>query len=75
MFAADSETARELVSKRSRRYRELRPDVDSMDDAAIIDLLVEEPLMLRRPIVFDGASLVVGYNEGALEDFARSRES
>lgn len=70
--------ARDLLSTRSTRYRELGfaedPARIPANDDALLDLLAEEPRLLRRPIVTDGRAAVVGYDEAALRAaFGRER--
>jgi len=59
-----------LVSKRSRRYRELGLAGKSLDDEAWLQLLSREPMMLRRPLVTDGRRLVIGYDADGLAQWA-----
>ncbi|HER2025610.1 TPA: transcriptional regulator Spx, partial [Streptococcus pyogenes] len=37
-------------------------------------MIVEEPKLLRRPILTDGKKLVVGYNPDALKGIASRKE-
>lgn len=58
--------ARDLLSTRSRRYRELKEEVAGLDGETLLALLAREPQLLRRPLITDGGRCVVGYDAGAL---------
>lgn len=58
-----------LLSRRSRRFQEIKPDADRLTDDQLLDLLAAEPKMLRRPLIFDGRRMVVGYDDDALITF------
>lgn len=57
--------AKDLISTRSRRFRDLKPDLDAMDEDAVIQLAAQEPMMLRRPIITDGQRAIVGFDAEA----------
>jgi arsenate reductase (glutaredoxin) len=52
-----------LVDRESRRFRERGLQVAHLSDDRIFDLLVEEPLLLRTPLVRAGDRLTVGHAE------------
>jgi regulatory protein spx len=41
----------------------------------VVNLLIEHPRLLRRPILTDGKKLVVGYNESALKNLVKKKTS
>jgi Spx/MgsR family transcriptional regulator len=51
---------RELLSTRSRAYRELGLEEREVSDDELIDLMVREPGLLRRPVVVIDRVVVVG---------------
>lgn len=57
----------QLFSRKSRAVKKLGLDVDALSDAAKLDLMTQEPALLKRPIVVGGAVPVLGYNVDALE--------
>lgn len=57
---------REVLSRRSRVYQARAVEIDAMDDDALLDLMLQEPTLLRRPIVIKEGTAVVGHNAGAL---------
>ncbi|MFZ5814184.1 MAG: arsenate reductase family protein [Bacillota bacterium] len=60
--------ARELLSTRSRRYRELGLEGQSLSEEALISLLAEEPGLWRRPVVIRGDRVIIGYDAKGLEE-------
>lgn len=56
----------DLVSTRSRRYRELNLAESQLTGEQWLRLLVNEPGLWRRPVAVKGDTVVVGYNEKAL---------
>lgn len=59
--------AKELLSTRSRRYKELGLAEKELSPEELIDLLVAEPGLWRRPVVVKGDRVVVGYDAANLE--------
>ena len=62
----------EVISTRSRAYKERNLAEAELTDSQILDLMVEEPTLLRRPIVIKGDRAVVGYNESKLRELIES---
>jgi arsenate reductase-like glutaredoxin family protein len=65
---------RDLVAPRSSRLKVLGIDPAALDDDALLDLLVREPKILRRPIVTDGRRVVVGLDRAAIAALATGQE-
>ena len=59
-------TPSEVLSRPSKAYKADAARFDALDDDALIDELVAQPSLLRRPIVVDGADVMVGHNEPKL---------
>lgn len=59
--------ARELISTRSRRYKELGLAEKSLTEEEQIQLLAEEPGLWRRPVVVRDGRVVIGYDAANLE--------
>src|SRR5687767_11018298 len=55
---------RALVDRDARRYRELGLGAAVLSDERWLETLVEEPLLLRMPLVRHGNQLTVGLAEG-----------
>ena len=47
--------------------KKLGLDVDALSDDEKLDLMTQEPALLKRPIVVGGSTPVLGYNVDALE--------
>lgn len=64
--------AEALLSRRSRRFQELgyveNPERLPATEDGLLDLLADEPRLLRRPIVTDGKRAVIGWSEAAFEE-------
>lgn len=56
-----------VLSKRSRVYKARSPEIDAMNADALLDLMIEEPTLLRRPLVIRGNDLVMGHDPTQLE--------
>lgn len=59
--------ARDILSTRSRKYKELGLAGQELSDEALIQLLADEPGLWRRPIVIRDGKAVVGYDAPHLE--------
>lgn len=59
--------AADLVSTRGRAYRELGLAGKSFSDDEWLDLIQEHPRLLRRPIITDGRTVLVGYKQAEYE--------
>lgn len=56
----------DVISTRSRVYKERNLGEADLSDDQMLDLMVEEPTLLRRPLVIKGDQAVVGFNEARL---------
>lgn len=68
LLASVGMTASDVISKRSRVYKERNLEEANLSDDDILELMVEEPTLLRRPIVIRNGKAVVGHNEAKLRD-------
>ena len=50
----------EIFSRRSPSFRKLGLDADKLTDSEMVKLMLEEPRMIKRPIVRWGDNLVAG---------------
>ncbi|WP_339062271.1 Spx/MgsR family RNA polymerase-binding regulatory protein [Tepidibacillus marianensis] len=57
----------ELLSTRSQLFKSLNVDIEDLKVSELLDLLSKDPRLLKRPIVIDQESVVIGYNKPALE--------
>jgi arsenate reductase-like glutaredoxin family protein len=58
---------KDVLSKRSKAYRERQECIDGLSGDELIQAMVEEPTLLRRPLVVAGGTLVAGFDRSALE--------
>lgn len=62
----------DVISTRSRPYKERNLGESDLDDEQMLDLMIEEPRLLRRPIVIGEDRVIVGHDEQALRDLIAS---
>lgn len=55
-------TPREVLSKRSKVYQARSAEIDGLDDDALLSLMLEEPTLLRRPLVLGSTGTILGHN-------------
>lgn len=59
-----------MIGVRSQPYRNLGLAGKNLTDSEWLKLIEEEPRLLRRPILTDGTTVIVGFNEKAYENVA-----
>lgn len=62
----------EVLSKRSRAYRSLGLAERQLSDDELLDLMIEEPTLLRRPLIISPAGVAVGFNQTRLHELVES---
>lgn len=63
----------EIISTNSKTYQQLNVDIDSLPLNELYELIIENPQMLRRPIIQDHKRLQVGYNDDEIRRFLPRR--
>lgn len=63
------EGTEEIISYRSQAYQNLEVDIDTLSMNELLDLFIEEPSLIRRPIIMDDRRLQIGYNEEEIRMF------
>ncbi len=58
----------DVLSTRSRAYRSMQLAERDLSDDELLDLMIQEPTLLRRPLVISPAGTVVGFNKQKLEE-------
>jgi len=66
---------RDVLSRRSRVYKERQLEDAQLTDDQLLDLMVEEPTLLRRPLVIRGERVIVGHNEPALREMIEAEQA
>jgi Spx/MgsR family transcriptional regulator len=61
-------TIGDVISTRSTPYKQHDLADRDLSDDEILDLMVEDPRLLRRPIVISGDKVVIGHNAGKLQE-------
>jgi Spx/MgsR family transcriptional regulator len=74
LLSLTSEGLDELLATRSSTFKSLNLNVDDMLLSDVIDLLIQEPKLLRRPILTDGEAIVVGYNPEKLRSLTKKKQ-
>ncbi len=62
----------DLVSTRSTPYRKERLAERNLPEEALLEMMLEEPRLIRRPILLTDDDAIVGFDRGRYEDIARS---
>lgn len=52
----------DIISTRSKVFKEKKLDPDSMSVGELIEFIIENPSVLKRPIIINETELQVGYN-------------
>lgn len=64
-------TPHDALSKRSRAYKELGLAERTVSDDELLDLMIAEPTLLRRPLVIGEKGSTVGFNRGRMEELTQ----
>lgn len=59
----------EIISKRSKQYQALDINLDELKLSELIDLLIAQPALVKRPLMMDDRRLQIGYNEDEIRCF------
>ncbi len=59
----------DIISKRSSFFKENPIDMDELNTNDLIKIIIENPKILRRPIIVDTNKLQVGYNDDDIRIF------
>ena len=65
----------EIISTRSKIFKEQHINVDSMSIKALLAFIQENPSILKRPIIVDDSKIQVGYNSDEIEIFEREKKN
>ena len=59
----------DIISTRSKIISENNIDIDSMKTYELLEFIIENPSILRRPIIVDDKRLQIGYNDEEIRTF------
>jgi arsenate reductase-like glutaredoxin family protein len=68
-------TPSEVLSKRSRAYKALGLAERQPSDDELLDLMAQEPTLLRRPLIISPGGVTVGFNQKQLQELIDSPEN
>lgn len=71
VLASANLTPRDVLSTRARAYKEMVGDLVLTDDQ-LLDRMIEEPTLLRRPLVVSEHEAVIGFDRAGLEQLIDS---
>jgi arsenate reductase-like glutaredoxin family protein len=57
----------DVLSKRSRAYKSLGLADQQLSDDELLDLMIEEPTLLRRPLIISPTGVTIGYDQKRLQ--------
>ncbi len=63
----------DIISTRSKVFQEQNLDIDEMSMSGLTNFIIDNPSVLRRPIIIEDAKLQVGYNEDEIRTFIPKR--
>ena len=63
----------DIISTRSKVFQEKNLDIDDMTMSELTNFIIDNPSVLRRPIVIEDNKLQVGYNEDEIRTFIPKR--
>jgi regulatory protein spx len=69
IFRLTEEGTSEIISTNSKTFQELNIDIESLSLIELYTLIMENPKMVRRPMIQDEKRLQVGYNEDEIRSF------
>jgi arsenate reductase (glutaredoxin) len=64
-----------VLSKRSRAYKSLGLAERQPSDGELLDLMVQEPTLLRRPLIISSGGVALGFNQKQLQELIESPEN
>ncbi|MFS5719156.1 Spx/MgsR family RNA polymerase-binding regulatory protein [Streptococcus agalactiae] len=59
----------DIISTRSKVFQKLAIDVDELPTSSLMELISENPSLLRRPIILDKKRMQIGFNEDEIRAF------
>jgi regulatory protein spx len=74
LFKLTKAGTEDLLAKRSRSFKSLDVDINELSMNELLDLLNENPRLLKRPLVTDGKKLIAGYSPGEMKKLCHKKE-
>lgn len=63
----------DIISTRSKVFQEKNLDIDDMTMSELTNFIIQNPSVLRRPIIIEDKKMQVGYNEDEIRTFIPRR--
>ena len=63
----------DIISTRSKVFKDQDLDVESMSVSQLKDFIIDNPSVLKRPIIIDDKRMQVGYNDEEIRVFIPRR--
>ena len=63
----------DIISRRSQAYQRLNIDFETIKLNDLIQIIEENPTLLRRPLIVDHKRLQVGYNDDEIRKFYQEK--
>lgn len=62
----------DIISTRSKAFQELKKDLDDLSVKELVDFIQKNPSVMKRPIIVNESSFVVGYDDDEITAFVPS---
>lgn len=69
LLSLTTEGLNEILATRSQSFKDLNVEIEDLPLSQVVELIIQDPKLLRRPIISDGKRLVVGYQPEQLKSF------
>ena len=66
---------RKFLSKRSKKYKKLSLASANITEKELIELMVVDPTLIRRPLVVSGETIIVGFDQHLLAKLGKAYSS
>ena len=63
----------DIISTRSKIFQDMNIDIEEMSMNDLVVFIIENPSVLRRPIIIENNKMQVGYNEDEIRTFIPKR--
>jgi regulatory protein spx len=63
----------DIISTRSKIFQDMDLDIEDMSMNDLVEFIIENPSVLRRPIIIENNKMQVGYNEDEIRTFIPKR--
>ncbi len=74
MLMKSLDGADEIISTRSKVFKEQNLNVDTMSVSELVHFIQKNPTVLKRPIIVDEKFIQVGYNADEIEIFEKNKK-